>query len=296
MRIKLLCAFLLCFFSSGSLGDTQHGKRAIESLKVGDLVWAKDESTGEIALKPIVQTFERVAPSTLVLTFSNGETIETTVEHPFYVQDRGFTPAGLVALGNSIVTRAGPSLQVTRIEKHSSPQRVYNFEVEDYHTYFVGEGALWTHNTVCDIFNGARAKADSLRSLPNSKRPEMACAMELNDGQILVGASKFKNETLEEFQARVDPDGRVRLLYNRVTGEPNKGRGVGHGSCAEYSIIAQIVRNGYVPTGAKSVSVLIRGTSSNKHGFPVPACDSCAQVMARLHIEDMHKVAAKLTE
>ena len=109
-------------------------------------MWAKDESSGEVALKRIAQTFERVAPSTLALTFSNGETIETTVEHPFYVQDRGFVPAGLVALGNSIVTRAGPSLQVTAVEKHSSPQRVYNFEVEDYHSYFVGESSLWVHN------------------------------------------------------------------------------------------------------------------------------------------------------
>ena len=113
---------------------------------MGDLVWAKDEATSAVALKRIAQTFERVAPSTLALTFSNGETIETTVEHPFYVQDRGFVPAGLVALGNSIVTRAGPSLEVTAIEKHSSARKVYNFEVADFHTYFVGQSALWVHN------------------------------------------------------------------------------------------------------------------------------------------------------
>ena len=74
----------------GTLVDTQHGKRVIESLKAGDLVWVKDEATGAVALKRIAQTFERVAPSTLALTFSNGETIETTREQPFYVQDRRF--------------------------------------------------------------------------------------------------------------------------------------------------------------------------------------------------------------
>ena len=55
-------------FVPGTLVDTEHGLRVIESLKEGDLVWAKDESTGQVALKRIAQTFERVAPSTLVLT------------------------------------------------------------------------------------------------------------------------------------------------------------------------------------------------------------------------------------
>ena len=142
----------LCFVS-GTLIDTAEGFRVIESLKTGDLVWAKDEFTNEVALKPITQTIERLAPSTLALTFSNGETIETTIEHPFYVQDRGFTPAGLVAIGNSIVTRAGPSLEVTRVEKHSSAQKVYNLSVEEFNTYFVGKSALWVHNVDgCGVF------------------------------------------------------------------------------------------------------------------------------------------------
>jgi hypothetical protein len=25
-------------------------------------------------------------------------------------------------------------------------RKVYNFEVADYHTYFVGEGGIWVHN------------------------------------------------------------------------------------------------------------------------------------------------------
>ena len=133
-------------FVAGTLVDTQHGKRAIESLKAGDLVWAKDESTGEIALKPIVQTFERVAPSTLALTFSNGETIETTREHPFYVLDRGFVQAGELGIGTSIVTRAGPTVSLVSAVAGKA-QTVYNFEVEDYHTYFVGQGEVWVHNT-----------------------------------------------------------------------------------------------------------------------------------------------------
>jgi len=110
------------------------------------LVLSKNESTGEVAAKRVTHTFVRQAPGTLALTFSNGERIETTAEHPFYVESEGFVPAGLLALGNSIVTRAGPSLQVAGIEKKQSAQTVYNFSVADFHTYFVGQSALWVHN------------------------------------------------------------------------------------------------------------------------------------------------------
>ena len=206
----------------GTLVDTQHGKRVIESLKEGDLVWAKDESTGEIALKPIAQTFERVAPSTLVLTFSNGETIETTVEHPFYVQDRGFVPAGLVALGNSIVTRAGPSLQVTGIEKHSSPHRVYNFSVEDYHTYFVGNSALWVHNA-------------NYKEWPNqmlgSFDEEMETARRLGATRVQLGQGDWNNQ-LRAFAQQgttlkwvVSPSGEVRVVASRLP-DATKGAGL----------------------------------------------------------------------
>ena len=131
-------------FVRGTLVSTERGLRAIETLKAGELVRSRDEATGQTALKPIAQTFERYA-TMLALTWSNGETIETTREHPFYVVDRGFVKAGELGIGTSIVTRAGPSVQLVSV-KSGAAQTVYNFEVEDYHTYFVGQGEVWVHN------------------------------------------------------------------------------------------------------------------------------------------------------
>ncbi len=66
------------------------------------------------------------------------------------VEGVGFVIAGRLALGNAIVTRAGPALTVAKIEWKQSKQPValYNFEVEDDHSYFVGSanGGLWVHN------------------------------------------------------------------------------------------------------------------------------------------------------
>lgn len=149
---KKTCFFgEFCFAAGTQVLMADGSLKAIELVKAGDLVLSKDEATGEVAAKPVTKTFVRQAPATLALTFSNGETIETTAEHPFFVQDKGFTPAGLVALGNSIVTRAGPSLAVTKVEKKDKSQTVYNFSVAGFHTYFVGSSGLWTHNTQCGI-------------------------------------------------------------------------------------------------------------------------------------------------
>ena len=78
------------------------------------------------------------------------ETITASREHPFYVEGKGFVPAGALAIGNSIVTRAGPVLVVKSVEWKQQPDgfSVYNFVVDDLHTYFVGNtlGGAWVHN------------------------------------------------------------------------------------------------------------------------------------------------------
>ena len=64
--------------------------------------------------------------------------------------------AGRLALGNAIVTRAGPALTVAKIEWKQGARSVYNFEVEEDHTYFVGSanGGLWVHNVgPCDVID-----------------------------------------------------------------------------------------------------------------------------------------------
>jgi len=108
---------------------------------------SRDEATGETSVQKVVQTFVHQAPGTLVLHFSNGEKIETTPTHPFYVEHKGFTPAAELGIGTSIVTRAGPDAVLASTETRDAPATVYNFEVESTHTYFVGHSDLWVHNS-----------------------------------------------------------------------------------------------------------------------------------------------------
>ena len=146
---KGLFGKFLCFTAGTPVVMADGHTKTIEKIRIGDLVLSRDETTGKTEAKKVIRLFRHQVTQTLVLHFRGGTTIETTPSHPFYVQGRGFIPAGQLAIGTSIVTRAGPSTVLERFERHSKTAIVYNFEVQDFHTYFVGKNGLWVHNK-CD--------------------------------------------------------------------------------------------------------------------------------------------------
>ncbi len=128
--------------------------KPIEQIRQGDLVLTRNEKTGKSEVKKVLRTTILSAPAVVSLSFADPktgnilETVTATREHPFMVQGVGFVIAGRLALGNAIVTRAGPALTVAKIDWKQGVRAVFNFEVEEDHTYFVGSanGGLWVHN------------------------------------------------------------------------------------------------------------------------------------------------------
>lgn len=78
----------------------------------------------------------------------NGEEIITTVDHPFYVNDRGFVNAGELAVGDELLDSNKNILLVENfdVELTDEPTTVYNFQVEDLHTYHVSGFCVLVHN------------------------------------------------------------------------------------------------------------------------------------------------------
>jgi hypothetical protein len=66
-----------------------------------------------------------------------------------------------LGVGNAIVTRTGPALivQWIRWNRRAEGYTVYNFVVEDDHSYFVGthNGGAWVHNPAGDCLAAARS-------------------------------------------------------------------------------------------------------------------------------------------
>ncbi len=87
----------------------------------------------------------------LIHVHVNGEDIVTTPSHPFYVNQFGWTRAADLRAGDVLVLSNGEYVVVEFIQHEilESPVKVYNLEVEDFHTYFVGESSVLVHNG-CD--------------------------------------------------------------------------------------------------------------------------------------------------
>jgi hypothetical protein len=132
-------------FPAGTEVATAEGQKPIEHIQPGDLVWAQSDHTGEIMLKRVKQVFVNVAAVLVVLT-TGTNTLEATPEHPLWVADQGWKAAGQVQLGDELWTRSGERVAVTGIEPKQGRFTVYNFEVEGFHSYFVGSEEFLGHN------------------------------------------------------------------------------------------------------------------------------------------------------
>ena len=137
---------LTCFVA-GTMILTASGLVAIENIKAGDKVISIDPETFETAEKTVLETYIREV-TTLVHLTVNGEEIVTTVDHPFYVNSRGFVKAGELAIGDELLDPNKNILLVENfdVELTEEPVKVYNFEVEDFHTYHVSGFGVLVHN------------------------------------------------------------------------------------------------------------------------------------------------------
>ena len=123
----------------------------IEDIEPGDLVWATDEETGETALKEVVQLFRNETDEWVHVTV-NGEEITCTPTHPFYVPQKGWISAIDLRAGDILVMLNGEYVIVEQVQHEllESSEITYNFEVEGYHTYYVGNSEILVHNLGCN--------------------------------------------------------------------------------------------------------------------------------------------------
>ncbi len=137
---------LTCFVA-GTMILTASGLVAIENIKAGDKVISTYPETMETSPKTVLETYIREV-TTLVHLTVNGEEIVTTVDHPFYVKNQGFIKAGELIVGDELLDVNGNVLLVENfdVELTDKPVKVYNFQVEDFHTYHVSGLAILVHN------------------------------------------------------------------------------------------------------------------------------------------------------
>ena len=166
----------------------------VEDIVVGDQVLATDPVTGETTGKPVTDLIRHLDPHVWVAVTVEVDgvqsVIDATDEHPFYVEG-AFVPAGLPAAtmgtwvnardlkpGDRLHTAAGGNATVVALAvTQSASDWAYNFTVDDFHTYYVGDDPVLVHNSACNIATHGVPKKPGVYHL------------QLSNGQTYIGRS-----------------------------------------------------------------------------------------------------------
>ncbi len=160
----------LCFVA-GTPVRTLEGMLPIEQVRAGMYAWSRDEVSGQMGWKRVMQTFTTHPSVIHHLTYElrgppegspgivhgrivSTERIGTTAPHPFFVRNRqqpGFVAAEELRSGDELfISGKRQAVVMSNITEHAPENEAfttYNFEVADYHTYFAGPSGVWVHNS-----------------------------------------------------------------------------------------------------------------------------------------------------
>ncbi|WP_374356910.1 polymorphic toxin-type HINT domain-containing protein [Chitinimonas sp.] len=167
-------------FGGDTYVRTPRGRSSIRDIRVGDLVLARSEITGEQDYRRVIKTYEHEVdevylvgwdiPSVWEDTGMLHCSVVATGEHPFWIRNKGWVevrdlqledklqicdPAPLDdcfrelhGLSKDFCKTQVQWASITTLEKlprNPFGHFVHNLDVEDFHTYFVGLTGAWVH-------------------------------------------------------------------------------------------------------------------------------------------------------
>ena len=162
--IEKVCEAGACFAAGTKLlakGVWGIGYREIERITTDDYVASRDENRpdGQVEWKQVQEIFVRTGR--IINLNIKGQVIRTTPEHPFFVENRGWTPASELNAGDWLLGQGNETSCVLSIADTDDYGVVYNLSVADWHTYFVGneswDWSIWAHNACINIALGLDA-------------------------------------------------------------------------------------------------------------------------------------------
>ena len=143
-------------------------------------------------------------------------------EHPFYAPTKGWTEAVHLRAGDKLLNHNGEMVVVEQVQHEilEAPVVVYNFEVQDYHTYFVGTNGVLVHNA-CGFTPDQKAVVELAKQ---SKKT----GIRMSDAKILVdwgnkyglpsridmGHALRGNEATRGIHAHVGPINHIRIFMD----------------------------------------------------------------------------------
>jgi hypothetical protein len=130
-------------FAGGTLVRTRDGRRAIEDVRVGDVLLTEDTRTGRLDYQPVLAVFHNKPAPTLKIDLG-GDAVTATPIHRFWVAGKGWTMARELKAGD-LLRIVGGVAKVVEVTPETV-QPVFNLEVDSGHDFFVGKLGVLAHD------------------------------------------------------------------------------------------------------------------------------------------------------
>ena len=219
-------------FVEGTLVVTEDGDKPIEEIKAGDFVYSTNPETGESEYKEVIRTFRKES-DVLIHIFVNDEEIETTPVHPFWVVDEWVSAKDL-EIGDILTLADGTTAPITDTygEQLDEPVIVYNFEVQDFHTYYVTDTGVLVHNADCMPRKNVVSKVENPDgSITITKKigdEDISVVYKMTDGHYYAQFQPFAHPTYSNAISVKGMTGNYRhdaKLANKIIGIPRTPKG-----------------------------------------------------------------------
>jgi len=182
-------------FMAGTMVLTDQGLRTIEVIKSGDNVLSTNTNTGETEFKEVVEAFTSIHQN-LVDIHIGKEVITTTMEHPFFVNSVEWKEACKLSANDALRNKDGIIVYIDEIKIYEvqNNAKLYNLEVEGFHTYFVGQCSLLVHNSCAKNGSpkgagrkGAFKQAKRDAGIPTGQQPQRVLQNVNRQGKVVPG-------------------------------------------------------------------------------------------------------------
>lgn len=131
-------------FTGETIIYTPNGFTKIKDIKIGDEVFSYDDDKQRVTIRKVTYLFVEEAEEILEIE-TESEMISTTRNHPFFVNGQ-FKDAEQINVGEYLLTQSERFIKVLSLSYILKTEKVYNFEVEEDHCYFVGEDGVLVLN------------------------------------------------------------------------------------------------------------------------------------------------------
>jgi hypothetical protein len=178
-------------FTEGTLVLSQEICIPIEQISIGDQVLSYNSTSTELRKSFVEDVMQFWTDVLIRIEFSNGRIVETTENHPFYLEEtKEWIQASLLELGD-VVHGVDSSLLITHMSRiHlSEPVRVFDISVNSTHNYFVlGYGSCTELESAVLVHNCNEVK-------------EFSQGVALGASEALPGATQHPASGSDAFEA-----------------------------------------------------------------------------------------------